>query len=246
MTNYKRLVGMLVAVLTGSGCLYAQTPLSLEEIFSIAESNSVRLRQSFSVEKEAEKDISVARAGRLPEVSASLSTSFIGDGFTTKRNFKDYHKAQIPHLGTGLSLTVDQPVWTGGAITAAIEMARLKSTASRFATELDRDNLRFSLAGNYLDLYKCSNLRSVVESNITSAKKVLEEMRARYEQGTALHNDITRYELLVSTFELQLIKLENTLDILNNNIVVTAGLPKTTRILPDSLLLSRALPHVGE
>ena len=73
----------------------------------------------------------------------------------------------------------------------------MKSTAARFATELQRDNIRFQLTGSYLDIYKSANLRGVVENNIAAARKLLQEMRARYEQGTALQNDITRYELLV-------------------------------------------------
>ena len=125
-------------------------------------------------------------------------------------------------------------------------MAELKSTASRYATELQRDNIRFQLTGFYLDIYKCVNLRSVVENNIMQARKVLEEMNARYEQGTALQNDITRYELLVSNLELQLVKINNTLTILNRNLVVTAGLGDNIEVVPDSTILARSLPSVGE
>ncbi|MDE7115059.1 MAG: TolC family protein, partial [Muribaculaceae bacterium] len=55
-----------------------------------------------------------------------------------------------------------------------------------------------------------------------------------------------RYELLVSNLELQLVKIDNTIDILNRNLAVTAGLPPETRITPDSTLLSRSLPAAGE
>ena len=71
-------------------------------------------------------------------------------------------------------------------------------------------------------------------------------MHARFDQGMALRNDITRYELLVSNLELQLIKLDNTLGILNNNLVTTAGLPDGTTVVPDSTLLDRTLPSADE
>ncbi|MDE5643781.1 MAG: TolC family protein, partial [Muribaculaceae bacterium] len=86
----------------------------------------------------------------------------------------------------------------------------------------------------------------VVENNIALARKMLDEMNARYNQGVALRNDITRYELLVSNLELQLIKIDNTIDILNRNLSVTAGLPSDTRIVPDSTILSRSLPLAPE
>lgn len=249
MNNYRLLRGLLRATLLSGGvCVMgqSQTTISLEEIFEIAEAQSVQLRVSKSAETEAEKDVSVARNGRLPDINASLSLSFIGDGFTTKRNFSDYQKAPIPHLGTGLSVNITQPVYTGGAVTAAIDMSRLKSTASRFATELQRDNLRFNITGLYLDIYRFATLRDVVSNNILQAEKVLVEMKARYEQGVGLQNDITRYELLLSNLELQLVKINNTLAILNNNLVVTAGLPENTVVKPDTTILARSLPIGGE
>lgn len=249
MNNQRLLTGLLSAVLLGAGvCAFGQNPsvITLEQLFESAERNSAQLRPSFSAEEEANQEIRVARAGRLPDINASLSFSYIGDGFTTKRNFSDYQKAPIPHYGNALSLSVTQPVYTGGAITSGIQLAELKLTASRYATELQRDNIRFQLTGFYLDIYKYTNLRTVVENNIAQARKVLDEMQARYEQGVALQNDITRYELLVSNLELQLVKINNTIDILNNNLVTIAGLPDGTVIVPDSAILDKSLPSQSE
>lgn len=249
MNNQRLLTGLLSAALLSVGvCAHGQNSsvMTLEQLFETAESNSVQLRPSFSAEEEARNEINVARAGRLPDINASLSFSYIGDGFTTKRNFSDYQKAPIPHYGNALSLSVNQPVYTGGAITSGIQLAELKLTASRYATELQRDNIRFQLTGYYLDIYKYTNLRSVVENNIAQARKVLGEMQARYEQGVALQNDITRYELLVSNLELQLVKINNTIDVLNNNLVTIAGLPSGTVIMPDSAILDKSLPSQSE
>lgn len=244
MNNLRLLTGLLMTALcSGGAAAYGQGQvMSIEEIFDIAEARSAQLRPVFRAVEEAERDVSVARAARLPEINAALSVSYIGDGFTTARDFSDRQKAPIPHLGDGFSVTLSQPLYTGGAISSGIELAELKSTAARYAADLKRDNIRLTLTGQYLDLYKCANLRSVVESNLAAARKVLDEMRSRYSQGTALKNDITRYELLVSNLELQLVKLDNTLDILNTSLVTTAGLPAGTVVVPDSAILARSLP----
>lgn len=247
MNNLRLLAGLLFAALSSGGvCSYGQSVVTLEEIFEAAEAHSAQLRPSLTAQTEAERGVSVARAGRLPDIDASLSLSYIGDGFTTGRNFGDYQRAPIPHFGNGLSLNVTQPVYTGGATTRAIELAELKSTAARYAADFQRDNIRFRLTGFYLDIYKYSNLRRVVENNLFAARKVLEEMQARYGQGTALRNDITRYELLVSNLELELVRIDNTLDILNADLVTTAGLPTGTVVVPDSAILARSLPMEQE
>lgn len=249
MNNHRLLTGLLAATLLSDGvCASDQNKqvLTIEELFEIAETNSAQLRPSFAAEEEARREVAVARSGWLPNINANLSFSYIADGFTTKRNFSDYQNAPIPHFGNTFGINISQPVYSGGSISAGIELAELKSTAVRYATELQRDNIRFQIAGFYLDIYKYDNLRTVVENNIIQARKVLDEMNARYEQGTALQNDITRYELLVSNLELQLVKINNTLTILNRNLAVTAGLDENTAITPDSMILNRSLPEAGE
>lgn len=249
MNNHGLLAGLLGVALLSAG-VYAdgkeQKVITLNELFEIAETNSVQLRPSFTAEEEAQREISVARSQKLPEITTTLSLSYIGDGFTTRRNFSDYQKATIPHFENGFGVSVNQPVYTGGAITAGIELAELKSTASRFVTEMQRDNLRFRLTGFYLDIYKYTNLRTVVEKNISQARKMLEDMNSRYEEGVALRNNITRYELLISNLELQLIRINNTLEILNNNLVITAGLELGTQIVPDQTVLANSLPTEPE
>lgn len=248
MNNLRLLTGLLSVALSSAGvCAYCQPKVvSLEEIFASAEANSKQLRSSLTAQSEAESGISTARANRLPDINASVSVSYIGNGFTTKRNFTDYQPAPIPYFGSGAGINITQPVYAGGAISTSIKIAELKSTAARYAADFQRNNIRFQLVGLYLDLYKCGNLRRVVESNIEAARKVLSDMHARYEQGTALQNDITRYELLVSNLELQLVKLNNTLKIINTDIVTTAGLADETVIEPDSTILDRALPKEAE
>lgn len=249
MNNHRLLTGVLAAVLlSGGACAVGQTRrvLTLEQLFEIAEANSAQLRPSFSAQEEARRQVGVARAGRLPEVEGSLSLSYLGTGFTTDRHFADYQKAPLPHLGNGLGLSVEQPVYAGGAITAGIEMAELRAGAARYATEQSRGNVRFRLTELYLEIYKRSNLRAVLESNLAQAREVLAQMRARYDQGVALQNDITRYELLVSNLELSLTRTDNTLSILGSSLCTTAGLPEGTEVVPDSAILARALPVDGE
>ncbi|MDE7153073.1 MAG: TolC family protein [Muribaculaceae bacterium] len=247
MNNLRLLAILLYAALAGGGAgVSGQTVMTLDELFRIAETNSASLRPMFTGEQQADKELSVAKSERLPDINASLSLSYFGNGFTTERDFSDYQAAKIPHLGTGLSLNITQPVYTGGAITSAIDMATLKSTAARLSTELMRENIRFELTGCYLDIYKCLNLRKVLSANTDAAKLVLAEMQARHSQGTVLLNDITRYELLVSNLDLQMVKLNNTLDILNENLVTIAGLPSGTEVIPDTTLLEQSLPLNGE
>lgn len=94
MNNLRLLTGLLAATLLSGGvCAMDRNAsvVTLEELFEIAEKNSVQLRPAFSSEEEAKHEINVARAGRLPDINAQLSLSYIGDGFITKRNLSLIH-----------------------------------------------------------------------------------------------------------------------------------------------------------
>ena len=98
--NNRRLLTGLFAIFLSSGavCSYGQTVMSLDDLFEYAESHSAQLRPAFTNQDISQHEISVAKAGRLPDINANLSVSFLGDGFTTARNYSDYQKAAIPHL----------------------------------------------------------------------------------------------------------------------------------------------------
>lgn len=100
MNNHRLLTGLLAAALLSGGMrALGQTRqiLTIEELFEIAETNSAQLRPSFAAEEEARREISVARSGWLPDINANLAFSYIGDGFTTKRDsFRCFSEVRLP------------------------------------------------------------------------------------------------------------------------------------------------------
>ena len=98
------------------------------------------------------------------------------------------------------------------------------------------------LVGYYLDLFKQQNMYRVYEKNIEQTKQVLRDIQAKGEQGIVLKNDVTRYELLLSNLELARTQIQNTIAILNNNLVTTLGLPAGVMIEPDTTMITRSLP----
>ena len=82
-----------------------------------------------------------------------------------------------------------------GAVKAGIEMAKIGERIAELDVAKSRQEVRFMLAGYYLDLVKLQNQRQVIVRHIEQTNKVLEQMRARESAGVVLRNDITRYEL---------------------------------------------------
>lgn len=169
--------------------------MSIGDIFAIADSASSSIRVFRTGVSAAEEALSAARSQRLPDISVSASVSYLGNGVLWDRNFGNSQKIDIPHFGNNLAIEAQQVIYAGGAVSSGIETARLEHQKAGLDLEQHRQDVRFMLVGYYLELYRQYNLLEVLRCNIALNGQVLEDMRARYSQGTVLRNDITRYEL---------------------------------------------------
>lgn len=245
MSKFTLFIMMLCASLCSMGT-YAQErarqTMSIDELFSLADRNSKSLRPYATGIEEAREGIRVAKNARLPEIDASLSFSYLGDGRMMDRDFSNGFNAPMPHYGNNFAIEASQAIYTGGAVSNGIALARLQEENAGLSLEANRDKVRFMLVGYYLDLFKQQNRLQVYEKNIEQTRQVLKDLRAKEGEGIVLKNDITRYELLLSNLELTHTQIRNGITILNNHLTTTLGLPADIRIVPDTTILSRVLP----
>ncbi|WP_080903433.1 TolC family protein [Parabacteroides sp. Marseille-P3160] len=211
--------------------------MNIENMFDMAESNSRNIHVSDMAEKEAEQAVKVARNAKLPAIDASLSGSFLGNGWIADRDFSNGQKAAIPHWGNNFALEASQVIYAGGAISSSIEIAKLQYQSARLDKEKNRQDVRFLLVGNYLEMYKLYNQKEVYLKNIEQTEKLLSDIKAKQAEGLALKNDITRYELELKSLELALTQVENSIIIINNQLVTILHLPPETIIEIDTSLL---------
>lgn len=245
MNKFTLLIMPLCASLCSMG-VYAQEVvrqvISIDEMFSLADRNSKSLRPSVTGVSEAGEAVKVAKTARLPEIDASLSFSYLGDGCMIDRNFSGGFNAPMPHYGNNFSIEASQAIYTGGAVSNGIALAKLQEENARLGLKANRDKVRFMLIGYYLDLFKQQNMLRVYEKNIEQTRQVLKDIQAKGNEGIVLRNDVTRYELLLSNLQLTRTQIENTIAILNNNLTTTLGLPANVMVVPDAAIIDRTLP----
>ena len=71
-------------------------------------------------------------------------------------------------------------------------------------------------------------------------------MKVREEQGIALSNDITRYEVLLQNLLYRRTELRSQIDVFNNQLVTTLDLPAGTQIVPDTTLINLSTAMFSE
>lgn len=243
----KKLIFVGLLTLAGGWPAAAQQQvLTMDEMFRLADANSKSIAARQLAVDEAAEAVRVAKNDRLPSIEASLSLSYIGDGWMADRDFSNGMKADMPHFGNNFALKATQVVYSGGAISTGIEMSELQKQIADLELANNRQDVRFLLAGYYLQLFQLHNQEEIYEKNIEQTRLLVDEITAAHRQGTALKSDITRYELQLQNLELGLTNTRNRRNIINRQLTTTLGLDNSVEIMPDTTLLAVRLDQRNE
>ena len=207
--------------------------LKLEDVFGMMESGNSTLKMLRTATQAAEEGVRTARNAMLPDLDASVSISYNGDAFLSDRDFSNITRAETPHFGNGFTVDATQVIYAGGVLKAGVEMADLNLKRSNVQLDQTRQSLRLVAAGQYLDLYRIGNSIKVYEQNISLTEKLISDIEARRQQGLALADDVTRYELQLQTLNLELDRLRSKADVMNYRLCESLGLPDGTVVTPS-------------
>ena len=221
---------LLLLAATPNVCAQTAMPMTLEQLFERVEQGSCTLAAAKTNVDAAQHGIDAALSQRLPDLSANLSVSYIGNALLTDRDFSNAHGLHSPHLGNSFAIEAQEAIYTGGALSAGIKLAELGKKQAETGVVLTRQQARFLALGQYLDLYKVDNRMRVYRENMSLTRQLIADIKQRQQQGMALKNDITRYEL----------------QMLNHQLCNTLALPQETNVLPDTTLVSTSLPRDPE
>lgn len=233
-----------LSLLLFSGHSWAQHPMTIDQLFERIEQQNKSLRTAKSGVEIARWGIETAKSKRLPDIDASLSMSYIGNALLSNRNLSHAKWLSTPHLGNNFTLQAQQVIYAGGAIDAGIRLAQLGQQQVETGVAIARQRARLLALGQYLDLFRIDNQMKVYEQNIALTLQLIEDIKERQQQGMALKNDITRYELQMENLRLGLTALRNNRSILNHQLCNTLGL--TEEIVPDTAILRTAYSREGE
>lgn len=123
-------------------------------------------------------------------------------------------------------------IFAGGAIRSAVRISEIGTELAELDAIRNRNEVRFLIAGNYIELCKLANQKKVLQENISLARTVAEVMQSRVDNGAALKTDITRIELMIKNLEYSLIKIEGAQKIVGRELANALGLDMNMQIVP--------------
>jgi outer membrane protein TolC len=228
--------GYLWSAVVISGCIFTgqaqSVTLTIEDLFQQVENSNSEVQL-------ARKDVEISsmrqmaeRDGRLPDIGVALEGDYIGNVFVLDRDFTNATRSPMTHWGNSLGVSVYQPLYTGGELTAKVLRADAQTNIAANNVTIVEDRMKMIILQCYLELFKNRNLLSVYDENIRITGELIDEMRARVDQGLVLSNDVTRYDLNLSNLHYDRLTVVNTIRNLNYNLVSYLHLSDVDTIVP--------------
>lgn len=190
----------------------------MDALFRIADANNTSVQAYRTAMEKADLGIQAAKAQRLPDVKTSLSLSYLGNAQLWNRHFGDFNNAPMPHFGNNFAITAQQVLYSGGAMTSAIRLADLERSMEGHNDDGNRRGVHLLVATLYLQRHSLANRLQVVQNNVILADTLIRRTRDRFEEGVALKNDITRYELMREQMLLQATVIKDQADIVEKQL----------------------------
>jgi len=236
MDNKKKLLFTFLLILPFLPCrmgAQAQRRMDIGELLEAVGRANKSVAASRIAAREADHQLEAAREATLPDIDVELTGSYNGDGAVWDRDFSSYHKAPIPHWGNSFALQARQTVYSGGAHTTAIRQAETARQIALNGSEATLQQQSFLAIGLFLDLCQIDNSIRVYRRNIELTERLIANVRAKHEQGTALRNDITRQELQLENQRLGLRRLIDRREVANSRLCAALSIERQL-ILPDT------------
>ena len=212
--------------------------VTLEQLWNDAEKNSQLVKTKKTEYQVAEQKVESSKSGYLPDIQLDVSVGYLSDGILSDRNFKNTSRVENPHFMNDFALKANQLIYGGGTVKNAVLLSKTAQEMASLSYEKQLQDVRMMVAGYYLDLCKLYNQETVLDDNLKLCEIVIDNMKVMEREGTALSNDILRYELQKEHILLAKRKIKDALDIVCHKIATIVHWEGDARFIPDTTLFS--------
>lgn len=212
----------------GAHELRAQQPmkLSMEQCRDMALTASEELKQADNRLRQAELDDKIAATARLPKIEGSATGAYVLPDI-------EMTGMELAMRGTYMAgLTLTQPIYTGGKISAGRQMARLGRQIADQQLRMTRMDVLVDADNAYWSYIAVRRKVRMLESYSTQMDTIYKQTSSAVAAGMAIENDLLRIEAKRTEIEYQLQRARNGADLCRMALCNVIGAPLDTAIEP--------------
>ncbi len=207
--------------------------ITMQEFIDSLLQNNIYLKLANTSVKEAKAKIESSKMNQLPNFEVDMTCMYLSDATLYDSDWEKVMTEDIPHFGHQLNATLSQLLYSGGKVNKAIDLAELNEELTENQLTDTEQNMKYNAARLYIQLYKLNNQLEILKKNKELAESRLENVQSFHNEDMVTKNDVLRAEVYCSELEHMILKVENSIQVTNKNLVIMAGLNENTNIIPD-------------
>lgn len=209
-----------LAISCGAAAAQAVTPLSLEAAIELAVTGNRQLQAARYGTEAAIGGVGQARGGFLPRLDIveafdySDKPTLVFSHLLDQASFKQRNFAigalnqPTPLSNLSSQIRLEQPLYTGGRLSAVLAQAEAAAQASRESTQrTEQEVVVVAIEAYYQVLLAEENLR-VVDKALAAARAQLARSQDLYDKGLAVRADYLRTQVLLGSLERERLEAE--------------------------------------
>lgn len=205
--------------------------LTLDDAVKTALENNLSLQAASKGVRASQWGVKKAYLDYLPQVNFNLQYTRLDQGTLDRAN-AFYNFVNDPANGQflpdelrrnvrpgawrnsyGPSVTVLQPIFTGGILSSQLGLAQALDVRSQAGLEATRQEVIFQTHDAYFQVLKAQELLALAEESHRSAQEHLSNSKKMLEVGLRARNEVLRFEVALATAENNLVVAQNNLEL---------------------------------
>ena len=122
-------------------------------------------------------------------LNSTSSISFVTQNYPLTSNIVNTY---------GLRATLQQPLFTGGKISGAIDAANFSAEATKEDLKKDQADVLYNIKATYWNLYRAIEFKKFVDENVDQIKSHAVDAENLFKQGLLTTNDVMKVRVQLS------------------------------------------------
>ncbi|MPT32760.1 MAG: TolC family protein [Chryseobacterium sp.] len=236
MEQYKTIPILGILLLLFAPSIYAQhienvQPLSLEEIWKVAEKNNRQLKLYDLYLQQSKIEILEAKDRLLPELSVGGDIK-LNSRFLIYDNglFSSPQDVPVKGYGYGVGYNLNFNLYNGGKDKRNIALKKEEETRKQYEVDLQKHSVKYNVTVAYFDLYRFLHFYDFLDAEIEAEKKQLRLIESLHKNGTILKSDVLRTSVKLSQLELDLSDVTKKIEIAKQRLNILMGRENDTEL----------------
>jgi len=185
--------------------------------------------------------IDASNFGQMFEPLMAPFSDLVMKGYLNPATLAGLQGTQVDRIYVGMednydmNLSVEQPLFTGGALRNSYRIARLNAEIELWNYRRDEDRVRYEVTEAFLNLIKARELLKVTEESIQRVQAHLADLENLHARGIGIERDLLKAQVRLSNTELQNIQASNAVKLTNSRLCNLLSLDLETEVIPAKI-----------